>query len=174
MNSSSRGHLGDRGDPEIMSNLYRLPRHFVPRNDGFLRIIFVMTVVLLIDIFLQTYFRGIGYGVLNKGISFGWFSGLGTYFAIAIYLVFIKFSGLMNQTPTKPARINLAIWLLAVGGVGNLVPRLIWSGVWDYLYFPVLGFWFNLSDVLICVGVIIYLWSEIASCRARPCRSKSL
>jgi len=58
----------------------------------------------------------------------------------------------------------LAIWLLAVGGMGNLVPRLIWSGVWDYIHVPILPFWFNLSDVLIVIGVISYILGVDGNC----------
>lgn len=45
---------------------------------------------------------------------------------------------------------------LVLGGLGNLLPRLWWGSVWDYLYLPLAGLWFNLCDVLICVGGLAF------------------
>ena len=122
----------------------------------------IITIVMVVDVFLQSYFWG-GRGVINRGMSFGWFSGMNNYFVVATYLVILAWF-----FANRRGKFQLGLLALVLGGLGNLLPRLLLGGVWDYLYFPVLGFWFNLSDVLICVGVIIYLWSEIASCRARP------
>ena len=52
---------------------------------------------------------------------------------------------------------NDGLLLIALGGIGNILSRLVWGGVWDYICFPFLPFCFNLSDVLISLGVVSYI-----------------
>ncbi len=51
------------------------------------------------------------------------------------------------------------VFLLS-GGMGNLIDRLLWGGVTDFLSFwsfPV----FNFADVFITSGIVIFLWVEV-------------
>lgn len=100
--------------------------------------------MFLTDIFLQSYFRTTGYGIGNRGISFGWLPGLNLWLTIGVYLTLVLW--------TRGSR-----WTLIWGGLGNLLPRWWWGGVWDYLHWQGLPFWFNLADVLISWGVISYI-----------------
>jgi len=119
-------------------------------------------VVILVDVPLQFYFRFLGRGVENSGVSFGWLAGLNTWLVVLIYLIFILWAGRKLSQGKK----QLAWSALALGGLGNLIPRLWLGGVWDYIYFAHGGFWFNLSDALITVGVVLYMWSEIPRLRS--------
>jgi len=114
----------------------------------------LLAMTVLVDVFLQSYFGSRGWGVFNEGISFGLFAG-NNYLSPFVYLFLIIWLTLIYQK-NKRWGILSVIW----GGIGNLLPRFFMGGVWDYLYFPILVFWFNLSDVLITVGVVWYLWSE--------------
>ncbi|EKD52880.1 MAG: hypothetical protein ACD_61C00209G0006 [uncultured bacterium] len=118
---------------------------------------FLLVMLVILDLFLQRYFRNIDFGVLNRGVSFGLLPGMGQVIAIAVYLALVVFLGLKRRTSTTPTRIDLAIWLLAAGGLGNLFPRLFWSGVWDYIRVPLLPFWFNISDLMIMAGLVSYI-----------------
>ncbi len=115
----------------------------------------VFILVLFLDIFLQDYFRAANVGVLNQGISFGMFPGTGQTIAVVIYLLFV----IVFLKKFLPSGRN-AFLMLAIGGLGNLIPRMVWGGVWDYIHFPGVSLWFNLSDVMICLGVISYILSS--------------
>ncbi|KKT29514.1 MAG: Lipoprotein signal peptidase [Microgenomates group bacterium GW2011_GWC1_44_10] len=111
-----------------------------------------MMAMVVLDVFLQSYFRGRGMGMINQGVSFGLLSGFGTTIAVIVYIVFV-----FAYFRFKSGRDNLGLLLLIFGGLGNLLPRLIWGGVWDYLCLPIFPFWFNLSDVMISLGVVSYI-----------------
>ncbi|HCQ31126.1 TPA: hypothetical protein DIU27_01925 [Candidatus Collierbacteria bacterium] len=111
--------------------------------------------LVLLDLFLQSYFRGRGMGMINQGVSFGLLPRLGTTVAVIVYIVFV-----FAYFRFKTMRGNLGLLPLIFGGMGNLIPRLLWGGVWDYLYLPVMPFWFNISDVMITIGVVLYLISN--------------
>lgn len=114
--------------------------------------------VFLIDIFFQVHFRSVNYGVPNFGISFGVWEGLGRNLGI---LIFTIFSGWIVREMMLKRRVKTALVLVALGGLGNAISRIVIGNVWDYIYVPFLPFWFNLSDVLISFGVISYiLWSN--------------
>lgn len=108
-------------------------------------------LLFLVDIFLQFYFREVGFGVVNEGVSFGLFPDFSVAVLVIIYAVFVALLVKNRQS------LSFGLVCVAVGGMGNLIPRILFGGVFDYLYFPGLGFWFNLSDILITGGVISYI-----------------
>lgn len=118
-------------------------------------------LVCLVDIFLQIYFRLVAFGVANYGISFGALKGVGQGIGIFVFGMFIVW---MALRVFHKREVNVFLYLVALGGLGNAVGRLVIGNVWDYIYLPILPFWFNLSDSLISVGVIFYiagiLWSN--------------
>lgn len=114
----------------------------------------VILLLTIVDIFLQNYFRLSLHGIENQGISFGLGQGWGraasvfAYVGVILWFVYDRWGS---------RRDNLAIFLMACGGLGNLVGRILWGSVWDYLCFSWLPFCFNLSDVLISLGVVSYI-----------------
>ena len=60
-----------------------------------------------------------------------------------------------------------ALCLLLIGAIGNLVDRLCFGFVRDFIDFvpelPLIGHWavFNVADICICIGVGMYLLSEL-------------
>lgn len=116
-----------------------------------------LTGVVIVDILLQIHFRGSGWGVMNRGVSLGMFPRLGQELAVIVYFIFI----ILYLNHAKSRKFSFGLTLLALGGLGNLVSRLFWGGVWDYIYLPILPFWFNLSDVMIAGGILAYGWGEM-------------
>jgi signal peptidase II len=61
-----------------------------------------------------------------------------------------------------------AIGLIIGGAIGNVIDRLRFGGVVDFLYFH-LGSWywpaFNLADSAICIGVLVMLFEGLLSRR---------
>lgn len=103
---------------------------------------------MALDIFLQYVFRSLNLGLANRGVSFGLGQGIGNVLSIVAL-------GFICIYLYRPAYTGMTLILL--GGVGNVLARLIWGSVWDYICLPFLPFCFNLSDVLISLGVVSYI-----------------
>ena len=100
--------------------------------------------------------------VWNTGVSFGMFRGLGgwgpwllTGFAIVISVALVVW--LMRET--RPLT-RLALGLVLGGALGNVVDRLRFGAVVDFLDFHAMGYhWpaFNVADSSIVVGVSLLI-----------------
>ncbi len=107
---------------------------------------------ILIDRFLHiTYVR-------NTGIAFGLLAGRGWLLIVLqalviILLLFLKISFFPSQL-----FINLCFVALLAGATGNLMDRILYGYVVDFID---VGFWpvFNLADIFIVVGALglVYL-----------------
>jgi signal peptidase II len=107
----------------------------------------------------------------NHGMSFGLFNSNGSLNALIFtVLAAVIVSALivwLRQVETP--RLALAIGLVIGGAIGNVIDRLLWRGVIDFLDFYVTGctrvpfaavilpdchwYAFNLADSAICLGV---------------------
>ncbi|GAB2180546.1 signal peptidase II [Denitratisoma sp. agr-D3] len=105
--------------------------------------------------------------VLNRGAAFsfladagGWQTGFFTLLALAV-------SGYIGQLlPRHHANKPLctALALVMGGAIGNVIDRLSYGAVVDFLDFHVAGWhWpaFNVADSAICVGVVLILWLQL-------------
>lgn len=100
--------------------------------------------------------------VKNYGASFGIFSGK-TNLLIAftiisiILLMFIWIFGMRSSTPV----IKISILFILAGGIGNLVDRIAFGYVRDFMHFTFFDFpVFNVADSFVVIGtfmMIIYL-----------------
>lgn len=105
----------------------------------------------------------------NTGGAFGWMSG-NTLIFLTATVILIPVLVLMAY---QCQAMNAPLWALGMivgGAIGNMYDRLMHIGVRDFIELvnPTTGFplWpvFNIADVAIVVGVIIYLgWSFLAS-----------
>lgn len=102
--------------------------------------------------------------IWNKGISFGIFSeyNLSPILFICVSSVILI---LMLYLMTN---INPIIQGMIVGGaIGNLIDRIIFGQVFDFIDFHILGWHypaFNLADSFIVISVILILIAEINRC----------
>lgn len=97
------------------------------------------------------------YAVINSGVSFG--IKMGSEWVVwMLWLVF--FVWLYRQK----------MWLVAAGGAANLVSRVVWGGVVDYL--PFFGlFTNNLADYMIVGGVVLAVISSLSRNQSMKHRS---
>lgn len=99
--------------------------------------------------------------VNNHGCSFGLHFGVGTtefLVAFSLFVVFF-FVNLRMKLPENAWLQKLAIALILGGTLGNLLDRLMYKSVVDYIQTRAFGIaWpvFNISDITIVTGVIIY------------------
>ena len=98
--------------------------------------------------------------VLNRGISFSMFSNAGpiilTFLAVLISLTVIYFMFKEKDTLSKTA-----LALILGGAIGNIIDRIRFGAVVDFLDFHAFGYhWpaFNVADSAICVGVMLLLY----------------
>jgi len=93
--------------------------------------------------------------VINKGISFGWLGSLPEWMMVSILVVLLI--GLLTTANNSPGGC-----LIIIGGVVNLLDRIIFGGVRDYWKLG-LGIYNNLNDWIISIGVVwllIGLWNQ--------------
>ena len=108
------------------------------------------------------------YLIFNTGIAFSFFDEggeLGRWIvvllvlSVCLYLVNFLISEELRKFET------LALLMILSGGLGNLIDRVVWGHVIDFIhfYYENYSFYiFNLSDTFITIGVIIYILDLLA------------
>lgn len=115
--------------------------------------------VVLLDQFSKYWIaRSGGSFLINQGISFGWLqTGLGLTGGVVVLvgvLVWLTFRH-WQQSP-------LAYGLFFGGVKSNLLDRLCFGGVRDWLPIPLVGLYNNVADWAIAIAVIILLQQVIS------------
>lgn len=107
--------------------------------------------LLLLDQLLKWFSLNFGVVVFNQGISLGL---LPIDWPIALILLAIIFLGIwFKKTGGVGER------LIIIGGLSNLIDRLVFGRVVDYISFSFIDLWVNLGDVYINVGLVWLLFS---------------
>nr|WP_303682762.1 signal peptidase II [Brevundimonas naejangsanensis] len=104
--------------------------------------------------------------VLNTGVSFGLFGGGAGRWILSIFSVVV--AGLLAWWATRANRRLLvaAIGLVMGGAVGNVIDRIRFGGVVDFLDFSGTGLFpwiFNVADSGITVGVVLLILDSFLS-----------
>ncbi|MFN2381891.1 MAG: signal peptidase II [Guyparkeria sp.] len=87
-----------------------------------------------------------------------WFFVLLAVVIVAALLVWLAFVAI------RDARIKAGITLLIGGALGNVIDRVLYGHVVDFLDFHVAGWhWpaFNIADAAITIGVALIIWAEL-------------
>jgi len=90
---------------------------------------------------------------LNARFVFGWWGDN----IVAIIFSFCFIALILWAYRRRIFANRLALFLLLSGAISNLIDRIIYGGVIDYLDLPFLPR-FNLADLAIILGVIIWIW----------------
>lgn len=97
--------------------------------------------------------------VFNKGVAFSFLSQFTEYLKyFQVFLIIFLFIFVMSQKNTFQENYILFAFIFS-GGISNILDRFTYGGVVDYVYwhykfdFAI----FNLADVLINIGIGIYL-----------------
>ena len=103
--------------------------------------------------------------VVNKGMAFGIDLpiGIGIFSFLSIiiscFLVFILWRERENIS-----LVRIALALILGGAIGNLIDRILFSEVVDFLDFMIGDYhWyiFNIADSAVTVGIILMLWHSV-------------
>ncbi|WP_175868349.1 signal peptidase II [Bartonella gabonensis] len=108
------------------------------------------------------------YHVRNSGIAFSFFSSFSHWGIIAITLVIIVFLlWLWKNTEYHKFLMRFGLILIIGGAIGNLIDRIRFHHVTDYILFYIDDIFyfaiFNLADSFITIGVIAILIEELCT-----------
>lgn len=121
---------------------------------------FVLLILFLLDRVLKIYFwQHTNFAYLNQNISFS--LPIGQYFLwpiLFLLLIFVYFQ--CWQAYKKKSKHFFAWGLIFIGAVSNILDRLNYGGVIDFISVPYFTV-FNLSDVFIFFGVVYLLIAKI-------------
>ena len=103
--------------------------------------------------------------VFNTGISYGLFSGGGDFqkwilISLSILIVIFLLSFIRNESSILS---KLSISFIIGGALGNVLDRLTYGAVVDFISLHARGFsWyiFNIADMFIVIGVILFILSQ--------------
>ena len=103
--------------------------------------------------------------MFNTGISYGLFSGGGNLqkWVLIILSLLIIFFLLTLVKIDKKFSSTLGISFIVGGAIGNVLDRIIYGAVVDFISLHARGFsWyiFNIADIFIVSGVLIYVLSQ--------------
>jgi signal peptidase II len=108
----------------------------------------------------------------NRGVSFGMFNSPGVnslIFTVAAAIITVVLTLWLARVRT--GFLAIAIGLIIGGAIGNVIDRLRFGAVIDFLYFHA-GSWywpaFNLADSAICLGVAAMLLDGLLLRRDAP------
>jgi len=109
--------------------------------------------------------------VLNDGVSFGLFGGGAGRWILSAFSIVV--AGILASWAFRTDRRLLitAIGLVMGGALGNVIDRIRFGGVVDFLDFSGTGVFpwiFNVADSAISVGVVLLIIDSLMSDRARP------
>lgn len=102
----------------------------------------------------------------NHGVSFGWFGEMLSPNILSIITAGVILSLFVYAYTIKEKSTAIAYGMIVGGGLGNLIDRVRFGGVVDFIDFHLLGyhpFIFNIADCAITFGAIILLWEGLIS-----------
>ncbi len=109
------------------------------------------SVPILPGIFHLTFLR-------NPGVAFGLFRGYSLPIALVTTAVVIGLLVSAACREKKVLSVNVALGLIFGGAIGNLIDRVRFGGVIDFLDFRI---WpvFNVADSCITIGAVLMAWN---------------
>ena len=114
------------------------------------------------------------YRTYNTGIAFSMFSSFGDTGLVVIAALVVAFVlYLATRTPTAHVLARIGFALIVGGALGNLLDRVTYGHVIDYILFHTQT-WsfavFNLADACISVGAVLVVFDELIGWRreAKP------
>ena len=94
---------------------------------------------------------------LNTGVAFSMFEGMQWLFIVIASLASILFIYLIVSKKWLESKLEkISVALVLAGTIGNLIDRIIFNGVRDFIYLKFINFAiFNVADMAITIGSIL-------------------
>ncbi len=110
--------------------------------------------------------------VHNTGVAFGMFQGNNAIFVVVVLLIVAGLVAYQHRLPPDERWLSVALGLQVGGALGNLVDRLRWGHVTDFLDVRWEGVFhwptFNVADTCVFIGVCMLAWRLWEQDRHRP------
>jgi signal peptidase II len=115
----------------------------------------------------------------NPGVAFSMFQDMPggrivlTLLAVAAFVLVLFY--LRNKTTLRDTRLHVALGLVGGGAVGNLIDRMLYGKVTDFIVWKVdKAEWpaFNIADAALCIGVGLMVLDMFLSRERKPAKSK--
>ncbi|MEG6617096.1 signal peptidase II [Peptococcaceae bacterium 1198_IL3148] len=98
--------------------------------------------------------------ILNPGAAFGMLANQTTFFIVITVAIIIGMMVFYKHIRREGLLVQLALGMIAGGALGNLIDRLRYGKVVDFLDFRVWPI-FNLADTAIVMGVALVIWQML-------------
>lgn len=105
----------------------------------------------------------------NRGISWGMFHNASNSLFVIVSMIIAAVTIAVAGVAIYKLRAGECIWgetLIVAGSISNLIDRLLYGGVVDFIHLSY-GQWswplFNVADMAIVLGVIIMVWEQYKS-----------
>jgi signal peptidase II len=111
--------------------------------------------------------------VFNPGAAFSFLSdadGWQRWFFTVLSLLISAWIVMLLRKHSGEFRLSLALTLVLGGALGNVIDRLRFGGVVDFIQWHVAGYYwpaFNLADSAITLGAILLVWDQLTSLNRR-------
>lgn len=94
----------------------------------------------------------------NKGAAFGMLQNQKVFFIFVAIVILIVIGYVLVKTPDdkKYTVLHILLSLIAAGAIGNMIDRIRYDYVVDFIYFVLINFpIFNVADIYVSVSTVI-------------------
>lgn len=95
--------------------------------------------------------------VENTGAAFGLFKNFMWFVVVVTVLAFLAIAVLLFRYQNHTCFSYIASALIIAGGLGNLVDRVLYGFVVDFIHVMFFGYIFNFADCCITVGAVFFV-----------------
>lgn len=121
--------------------------------------------LVVFSIFPSIIAKYFDYGSCNFSVSFGFFSGVSNVLWYAVTSMILVALSALLVFGNVHGNIRLGVYILLAGGISNLIVRVMYGCVWDWINLWRLGISFNMADILIDIGMVVSLLGLLSNLR---------
>lgn len=122
----------------------QLSKYLIEKN-----LVYGESIPIIKNIFYFTYIK-------NNGVAFGLFSNLKSFLVFFTIITIAAIFFYYHKLQTQNRKLQVSFALILGGAFGNLIDRLFWGEVRDFLDFRIWPI-FNIADSCICIGIGLIL-----------------
>ena len=91
----------------------------------------------------------------NRGVAFGMFSGGGIVFILLSSIILVAIVGMIEKSKYEEPFFTILLAFILGGAAGNLIDRIRFGYVVDYIHFAFFPYVFNFADISVVMGSIV-------------------
>ena len=91
----------------------------------------------------------------NRGVAFGLFSGGGIVFILLSSVILVAIVGMIEKSKNEEPFFTILLAFIMGGAVGNLIDRIRFGYVVDFIHFTFFPYVFNFADSCVVIGSIV-------------------